>query len=69
MTLYQLDRTGLVRRHTETWSVSAPHAFLSTLLPQLPIWGDPAPEVEALRVMEGLGCPDPDRLLRERVRV
>jgi len=69
VTLYQLDARGRVRRHTEHWSVTAPQAFLSTLLPALPLWGAPAPEAAELRTMPGLGCPDPALLLRERERV
>ena len=36
VTLYELDRQGLVARHTELWSISALDAFVSAVLPNRP---------------------------------
>lgn len=46
-TLYELNEQGLVCSHTETWSISALDAFVSTAFPEF--GADAAPPAEELR--------------------
>jgi len=50
-TMYSLDDSGLIRRHFETWDISAVDAFVSCIFPGF--GAPPAPPVEELRALEG----------------
>lgn len=65
VTLYELDRQGLIARHTELWSISALDAFVSAVLPNRPGAAPPAPPAAALMELPPhRRSPDPYPLFR-----
>lgn len=56
-TLYETGADGLVTRHTESWSISAFDAFVSTMLPNL--GAPPAPESAEIRAVIAAACAAP----------
>lgn len=57
-TLYETGADGLVTRHTESWSISAFDAFVSTMLPNL--GAPPAPESAQIRAAIAAACAASD---------
>jgi hypothetical protein len=44
-TVYHLDDSSLISSHVESWDITVPDAFLSTLFPQLRYGAPPAPAI------------------------
>ena len=66
VTLYELDSSNLVCRHTELWSISAADAFISSVFPERPGAAPAAlPAAVLMELPPHRRSPDPYPLLRD----